>query len=75
MLVRCTKPITLATARAVAAGNSCKQEDIIVAANMGRKAISDMLSVCKVALISLIFKRDIYTFRYTLILVESFILP
>uniref|UniRef100_A0A146KWR6 Talin-1 n=3 Tax=Lygus hesperus TaxID=30085 RepID=A0A146KWR6_LYGHE len=47
MLVRCTKPITLATARAVAAGNSCKQEDIIVAANMGRKAISDMLSVCK----------------------------
>lgn len=47
MLVRCTKPITQATARAVAAGNSCKQEDIIVAANMGRKAISDMLSVCK----------------------------
>ncbi|XP_014254779.1 talin-1 isoform X2 [Cimex lectularius] len=47
MLVRCTKPITLATARAVAAGNSCKQEDIIVAANMGRKAISDMLTVCK----------------------------
>ncbi|XP_073980591.1 talin_middle and talin-RS domain-containing protein rhea isoform X4 [Rhodnius prolixus] len=47
MLVRCTKPITLATARAVAAGNSCKQEDIIVAANMGRKAVSDMLTVCK----------------------------
>lgn len=47
MLVRCTKPITQATAKAVAAGNSCKQEDIIVAANMGRKAISDMLSVCK----------------------------
>ncbi|KAL1132788.1 hypothetical protein AAG570_010740 [Ranatra chinensis] len=46
-LVRCTKPITLATAKAVAAGNSCKQEDIIVAANMGRKAISDMLSNCK----------------------------
>lgn len=46
-LVRCTKPITLATAKAVAAGNSCKQEDIIVAANMGRKAISDMLTICK----------------------------
>lgn len=51
MLVRCTKPITLATARAVAAGNSCKQEDIIVAANMGRKAVSDMLTVCKVRLV------------------------
>lgn len=48
-LVRCTKPITLATAKAVHAGNSCKQEDIIVAANMGRKAISDMLTICKVA--------------------------
>lgn len=47
-LVRCTKPITLATAKAVAAGNSCKQDDIIVAANMGRKAISDMLTICKV---------------------------
>lgn len=46
-LVRCTKSITVATAKAVAAGNSCKQEDIIVAANMGRKAISDMLTTCK----------------------------
>lgn len=46
-LVRCTKLITQATAKAVAAGNSCKQEDVIVAANMGRKAISDMLAVCK----------------------------
>ncbi|KAI5700033.1 hypothetical protein M8J75_013081 [Diaphorina citri] len=45
-LVRCTKPITQATAKAVAAGNSCKQEDVIVAANMGRKAISDMLAGC-----------------------------
>lgn len=47
-LVRCTKAITQATAKAVAAGNSCKQDDIIVAANMGRKAISDMLTICKV---------------------------
>nr|CAD7426624.1 unnamed protein product [Timema monikensis] len=46
-LVRCTKAITLATAKAVAAGNSCKQDDVIVAANMGRKAISDMLTICK----------------------------
>ena len=47
-LVRATRPITLATGKAVSAGNSCKQEDIIVAANMGRKAISDMLITCKV---------------------------
>jgi talin len=47
-LVRCTKSITVATAKAVAAGNSCKQDDVIVAANMGRKAISDMLTICKV---------------------------
>ncbi|KAL0113705.1 hypothetical protein PUN28_012676 [Cardiocondyla obscurior] len=48
-LVRCTKSITMSTAKAVAAGNSCKQDDIIAAANMGRKAISDMLSICKSA--------------------------
>jgi len=48
-LVRCAKPITQATAKAVAAGNSGKQDDIIVAANMGRKAISDMLTICKVS--------------------------
>ncbi|KAL6268430.1 hypothetical protein P5V15_001566 [Pogonomyrmex californicus] len=48
-LVRCTKSITISTAKAVAAGNSCKQDDIIAAANMGRKAISDMLSICKAA--------------------------
>lgn len=46
-LIRSTKAITLATAKAVAAGNSCKQEDVIIAANMGRKAVSDMLSICK----------------------------
>lgn len=48
-LVRATKPITLATAKAVAAGNSCRQDDVIVAANVGRKAISDMLTTCKCA--------------------------
>lgn len=53
-LVRVTKPITLATAKAVAAGNSCFQDDVIVAANVGRKAISDMLTTCKVRLILLI---------------------
>ncbi|GAB6032133.1 hypothetical protein CHUAL_010792 [Chamberlinius hualienensis] len=48
-LLRCTKPITLATSKAVAAGNSCKQEDVIVAANMGRKAVFDLLVTCKAA--------------------------
>ncbi|XP_044590901.1 talin-1 isoform X2 [Cotesia glomerata] len=48
-LVRCTKSITISTAKAVAAGNSCKQDDIIAAANMGRKSISDMLVICKSA--------------------------
>merc|ERR1719323_1463947 len=48
-LMRATRPITIATAKAVAAGKSCKQDDVIVAANMGRKAISDMLITCKSA--------------------------
>ena len=47
-LIRCTKPITIATAKAVAAGNSGLQEDVIVAANMGRKAVADVLKACKV---------------------------
>ena len=47
-LIRFTKPITMATAKAVAAGNSCRQEDVIVVANTGRKAISDLLKACKV---------------------------
>lgn len=48
-LVRVTKPVTLATAKAVAAGNTGKQDDVIVAANMGRKAIFDLLTTCKAA--------------------------
>lgn len=48
-LMNATKPVTLATSKAVAAGNSLKQEDIIVAANMGRKAISDLLLTVKQA--------------------------
>lgn len=46
-LVRVTKPVTLATAKAVAAGTSGKQDDVIVAANMGRKAIFDVLVTAK----------------------------
>uniref|UniRef100_A0A3B3R7F5 Talin 2b n=1 Tax=Paramormyrops kingsleyae TaxID=1676925 RepID=A0A3B3R7F5_9TELE len=47
--IRMTKGITTATAKAVAAGNSARQEDVISTANMSRKAISDMLSTCKQA--------------------------
>jgi len=48
-LVRMAKPITIATAKAVAAGNSGRQEDVITAANMGRKAVFDLLHACKVS--------------------------
>ncbi|XP_018619260.1 talin-2 isoform X2 [Scleropages formosus] len=47
--IRMTKGITTATAKAVAAGNSARQEDVIATANLSRKAISDMLTTCKQA--------------------------
>ncbi|XP_041914583.1 talin-1 isoform X5 [Alosa sapidissima] len=47
--IRMTKGITLATAKAVAAGNSCRQEDIIATANLSRRAMADMLNSCKQA--------------------------
>ncbi|KAI1904474.1 hypothetical protein AGOR_G00006010, partial [Albula goreensis] len=47
--IRMTKGITTATAKAVAAGNSAQQEDVISTANLSRKAISDMLTTCKQA--------------------------
>ncbi|KAI4872106.1 hypothetical protein NFI96_031052 [Prochilodus magdalenae] len=47
--IRMTKGITVATAKAVAAGNSGQQEDVIATANLSRKAISDMLVTCKQA--------------------------
>uniref|UniRef100_H3CSI8 Talin 2 n=1 Tax=Tetraodon nigroviridis TaxID=99883 RepID=H3CSI8_TETNG len=46
---RMTKGITTATAKAVAAGNSAQQEDVIATANLSRKAISEMLATCKQA--------------------------
>ncbi|TKS73460.1 Talin-2 [Collichthys lucidus] len=46
--IRMTKGITIATAKAVAAGNSAQQEDVIATANLSRKAIADMLTTCKV---------------------------
>lgn len=48
---RMTKGITTATAKAVAAGNSAQQEDVIATANLSRKAISDMLATCKVLIL------------------------
>ncbi|KAM3599464.1 uncharacterized protein V6R79_006136 [Siganus canaliculatus] len=47
--IRMTKGITMATAKAVAAGNSCRQEDITATANLSRRAIADMLHSCKQA--------------------------
>ncbi|XP_023303329.1 talin-1 isoform X3 [Lucilia cuprina] len=46
-LIRVTKSVTLATAKAVAAGASNLQEDIMTAANLGRRSISEMLLVCR----------------------------
>lgn len=46
-LIRVTKNVTVATAKAVSAGASNSQADITAAANIGRRAISEMLIVCK----------------------------
>uniref|UniRef100_A0A4W4GFY5 I/LWEQ domain-containing protein n=1 Tax=Electrophorus electricus TaxID=8005 RepID=A0A4W4GFY5_ELEEL len=45
--VRMTKGITMATAKAVASGNSARQEDVISTANLSQKVIADMLTACK----------------------------
>lgn len=47
-LVRCTRQMTVATARAVAAGNSSKQDQLTAAANLGRKTVADLLHAAKV---------------------------
>ena len=41
--------ITLASAKAVSAGNSCKQVDVSACANLGRKAVTELLETCKAA--------------------------
>lgn len=46
-LIRVTRNVTLATAKAVAAGASNLQDDIVAAANLGRRSISEMLTVCR----------------------------
>lgn len=50
-MIRSTKGITVATARAVASGNSGKQEDILAAANAGRQAAFSMIETVKVSLL------------------------
>uniref|UniRef100_A0A673HVJ9 Talin-1-like n=1 Tax=Sinocyclocheilus rhinocerous TaxID=307959 RepID=A0A673HVJ9_9TELE len=40
--IRMTKGITLATAKAVAAGNSCRQEDVIATANLSKLLTIDL---------------------------------
>ena len=47
-VIRVSKGVTIATAKAVAAGNSGRQDDVTAAANLGRKAIIDMLLTTKV---------------------------
>ncbi|XP_043934374.1 talin-1 [Protopterus annectens] len=53
--IRMTKGITTATAKAVAAGNSCRQEDVIATANLSRRAVAEMLHSCKVFIFKISF--------------------
>ncbi len=39
--------ITLASAKAVSAGKSCKQVDVSACANLGRKAVGELLKTCQ----------------------------
>jgi len=50
-LIRVTKNVTTATSKAVAAGASNQQADIVAAANLGRRTISEMLIVCRVSIL------------------------
>lgn len=49
-LILSTKGVTLATGKAVAAGNSLRQADIIEAANIGRKHCTEMFEIAKAAI-------------------------
>ncbi len=46
-LIRSTKAVTLATAKAVGAGNSGKQDDVTAAANLARQALFAMIDCCR----------------------------
>ena len=47
-VIRANRAITQATHKIVAASASGKQEDLLAAANMGRRAITELLTACKV---------------------------
>lgn len=49
LIISLLQGITLASAKAVAAGKSCKQVDVSACANLGRKAVGEMLQTCKAA--------------------------
>ncbi|XP_038046321.1 talin-1-like isoform X5 [Patiria miniata] len=46
-LIRSTKAVTLATAKAVGAGNSGKQDDVTAASNLARQALFAMIDCCR----------------------------
>lgn len=46
-MVDATKSVTLASQKTVLAGNTCKQIDLFAAANLSRKAVHDLLFMCK----------------------------
>ena len=48
-LIRSTKGITLASVKAVSAGNSCRQLDITACANLAQKTVTKLLETCKAA--------------------------
>ena len=47
-VIRANRAITHATHKIVAASASGKQEDLLAAANMGRRAVTELLTTCKV---------------------------
>ena len=48
-VIRANRSITAATQRVVAAATSGNQEDLLAAANIGRRAITELLTTCKVS--------------------------
>ena len=49
-VIRANRAITHATHKIVAASASGRQEDLLAAANMGRRAVTELLTTCKVRL-------------------------
>ena len=49
-LLRANRAITQATSKAVAAASSGKQEDLLAVANIGRRAIAELLQTCRGAI-------------------------